>query len=84
MGEVAVVLKIMPEDAETDMGRIEDEIRERIDVEDLQEEEVAFGLKALKVSTIVGDEEGGTDPVENSLREIRGVQSVEVEDMNRL
>ncbi len=84
MGEVAIVLKVMPEGTETDLETVEEEIRGSIDVEDLQEEEVAFGLKALKVSTIVGDQEGGTDHVENAVREIDGVKSVEVEDMNRL
>ncbi|MDY6761970.1 MAG: elongation factor 1-beta [Candidatus Nanohaloarchaea archaeon] len=84
MGEVAVVLKVMPEDAETDLERIDDAIRDSIEVEDLQHEEVAFGLKALKVSTIVSDDEGGTDTVENSVSGIDGVRSVEVEDMQRL
>lgn len=84
MGEVAVVLKVMPEDTETDLETMEKEIRDAIDVEDMQEEEVAFGLKALKVSTIVGDQEGGTDAVENAVSGIEGVRSVEVEDMQRL
>ncbi|MDY6769269.1 MAG: elongation factor 1-beta [Candidatus Nanohaloarchaea archaeon] len=84
MGEVAVVLKVMPDGTDTDLDRIEGEVREALDVEDLQEEEVAFGLKALKVSTIVGDEEGGTDAVENAVSGIDGVRSVEVEDMQRL
>jgi len=84
MGDVAVVLKVMPDDAETDMDRIDTAIRDAIDVEDLEEEEVAFGLKALKVSTIVDDEKGGTDTVENALAAIDGVRSVEVEDMQRL
>ncbi|MDY6768890.1 MAG: elongation factor 1-beta [Candidatus Nanohaloarchaea archaeon] len=84
MGEVAVVLKVMPEDAETDLERIRTAVRDSIEVEDLQEEAVAFGLKALKVSTIVSDDEGGTDAVESTIGGIDGVRSVEVEDMQRL
>lgn len=84
MGDVAIVLKVMPEGTGTDLGRIEDDIRELIEVQDLETEEVAFGLEALKLSTIVGDEEGGTDDVETSLRELDGVRSVEVEDMRKL
>ncbi|MDY6770220.1 MAG: elongation factor 1-beta [Candidatus Nanohaloarchaea archaeon] len=84
MGEVAVVLKVMPEDTETDLDRLADGIRSEIDVEDLQHEEVAFGLTALQVSTIVDDDEGGTDAIESALRGLDGVRSVEVEDMQRL
>lgn len=84
MGEVAIVLKVMPDDTETDLDAVADAIRGAIDVEDLDEEEVAFGLTALKVSTIVDDAEGGTDAVENAVRDIDGVRSVEVEDMQRL
>lgn len=84
MGEVAIVLKIMPESTETDLDALEEDVRGAIDVEDLEQEEVAFGLTALKVSTIVADDAGGTDAVENAVRELDGVQSVEVEDMNRL
>ncbi|MFB6294767.1 MAG: elongation factor 1-beta, partial [Candidatus Nanohaloarchaea archaeon] len=75
MGEVAIVVKVMPEDTETDLDRIDAAIRGRIDVEDLEQEEVAFGLKALKVSTIVSDDEGGTDAVENAVSGIEGVRS---------
>lgn len=84
MGDVAVVLKVMPDDAETDMDRISDAVRDAVDVEDLEEEDVAFGLTALKVSTIVSDEKGGTDAVEDAVAGIDGVSSVEVEDMQRL
>ncbi len=84
MGEVAIVLKVMPDGTDTDLEQVEDAVRDAIDVEDLEQEEVAFGLKALKVSTIVGDEEGGTDAVENAVAGIAGVRSVEVEDMQRL
>lgn len=84
MGEVAVVLKVMPEGTETDLETVEDAVNDAVDVEDLEREEVAFGLEALKVSTIVSDDEGGTDAVENALNGIEGVRSVEVEDMRRL
>ncbi|MCJ7479160.1 MAG: elongation factor 1-beta [Candidatus Nanohaloarchaeota archaeon QJJ-7] len=84
MGEVAVVLKVMPEDTETELEGVKENIEDKVDVQDLQEEEVAFGLKALKVSTIVDDSEGGTDAVENAIAGIEGVRSVEVEDLRKL
>lgn len=84
MGKMAVVLKIMPEDAETDLDEIEEQVRERIKVDDVEREEVAFGLEALKVSTITTDEEGGTDHLENELDDMEQVQSIEVESFNKI
>lgn len=79
-----VIFKVMPEDSETDLERIKEQVRERVDVTDLQEEEVAFGLKAVKASTVVTDEEGGTDYVENQLDGMEDVQSVEIESINKV
>jgi len=84
MGDVAVVVRVMPDSPDRDLDALKDAVRDAVDVEDLGEDEVAFGLTALKVSTIVADDAGGTDAVENALRDIDGVQSVEIEDMNRL
>jgi translation elongation factor aEF-1 beta len=74
----------MPEDAETDLEQIKEDIKGLIDVEDIGEEEVAFGLKAVKVSTITTDEEGGTDAVEEKLEDLTGVQSIELEHFDKL
>lgn len=74
----------MPEDDETDLENIKEQLRDRIDVEDIGEEEVAFGLKAVKVSTITTDEEGGTDAVEEKLEGMEGVQSIELEHFDKM
>ena len=84
MGKISCVYKVMPEDAETDLEDIKDQIKEVLEVEDLGEEEVAFGLKAVKVSTITTDEEGGTDAVEEKLEEIDNVQSYELEHFDKM
>ncbi len=84
MGKIAVVLRIMPEDAETDLDEIEEGVRDRIDVDEVQRDEVAFGLQALMVSTMTTDEEGGTDYLENQLEDLEGVQSIEVEKFNKI
>lgn len=84
MGKMAVVLRIMPEDAETDLEQLEKEVRDRIEVDEVEKEEVAFGLKALMVSTMTTDEEGGTDHLENQLEDIEDIQSVEVEKFNKI
>lgn len=84
MGKISCVYKIMPEDDETDLETIKEQLRERLDVEDIGEEEVAFGLKAVKVSTITTDEEGGTDAVEEKLEGMEGVQSIELEHFDKM
>lgn len=84
MGDIGVLLKLMPEDTETDLERIKDEIKNRISYEEIKEEDVAFGLKAIKVLTVVEDKKGGTSELEEKLSDIEGVRELEVEDVNKL
>jgi len=84
MGKISCVYKVSPEDAETDLEAIKDQIRDLLDVQDMGEEEVAFGLKAIKVSCITTDEEGGTDTVEEKLEKLDNVQSYELEHFDKL
>lgn len=74
----------MPEGTDTDVDRIKETVEERVKVEDIRVEEVAFGLKAVKVLTLVDDEEGAADEVEDELSDIEGVRTVEVEEVNKL
>ncbi len=84
MGKVAVLLKIMPEDVEVDLKRVENEIREKIEVQDIGLENIAFGLKAIKVLVHLEDKEGVLDKTIDEIKEIKGVQSVEVDKMDLL
>lgn len=85
MGEIACVYKVMPEDAETDLEIIKDQLRDLLEeIQDLGEEEVAFGLKAIKVSAITTDEAGGTDAVEEKLEQLENIQSYELEHFDKL
>jgi|APHM01.1.fsa_nt_gi translation elongation factor aEF-1 beta len=84
MGKISCVYKVSPEDAETDLEAIKDQIRDLLDVQDMGEEEVAFGLKAIKVSCITTDEEGGTDTVEEQLEKLDNIQSYELEHFDKL
>jgi translation elongation factor EF-1beta len=38
----------------------------------------------LKVAAIVGDDEGGTEPLELAIASIKGVASAETIDLNRM
>ncbi len=86
MAEVMVTLKIMPKDVEVDMdalmGRISKVDGARLNTVD--KEPIAFGLVALIASYIVGDDEGGTETLENILRGIDEIGNVEVTGVDRL
>lgn len=84
MGKISCVYKVMPEDDETDLEDIKEQLEELLDVQDIGEENVAFGLKAVKVSCITTDEEGGTDAVEEKLEKLEQVQSYELEHFDKL
>lgn len=84
MGEVAVVVRLMPESADVDLKRIEAEVRARVRAHAVEQEPIAFGLKALRVVAVVPDAAGGTDPLERALASIPGVGNVQVMDVRRL
>ncbi len=85
MGDVAVVFKILPEDAETDMNVLESSVRDVIsgicEVNKMTIEEIAFGLKAIRLEAIMKDEEGQIGKVEDLIREIPGISQIDTEDV---
>ncbi|MDI6718676.1 MAG: elongation factor 1-beta [Methanomicrobiales archaeon] len=85
MGKVVAVLRVMPESVEADLEELKASMRKKVPgIQDIREEPIAFGLKALKLAVVVGDEEGGTDAVEQSLRSVSGVASAETIEVNRM
>ncbi len=84
MGEVAISLKITPEDPKKDLQEILGEIEKEFTVEDSETESIGFGLSALKVLIVRGEDEGGTDDIENFIENIDGVTSVRVENVSLL
>lgn len=86
MAEVLVTVKIMPEGADVDMDALSDSIG-KINggrLNSVQKEPIAFGLVALIASYVLEDKEGGTDNLENALKEIGDVGNVEVTEVSRL
>lgn len=78
---VLLTLQIMPESVEIDLKKIEAAVKKlKIvgEIKDIKEEPIAFGLKAIKVLTMVPDEGGLTDKIEQEAAKIKGVQSAEV------
>lgn len=84
MGEVAVTLQVMPKGKEVDLEELREEVSSRIDPRSIEEKPVAFGLKSLKALKVIPEDAGGTDDLEESLREIDGVKAVRVVDQRKL
>lgn len=88
MGEVVATIKLMPESPDVDLAQIKSDVEKSIpeeaELHKIEEEPIAFGLVALNVMVVVGDAEGGTEIVEETLSRIEGINSVEVVDVRRL
>lgn len=88
MGEVAVQLKIMPNGPEVDLKGLNDRITSQVAqhgrMYSCEVQPIAFGLKALILTVIVEDKEGGTEALEASISEIEEVESVQVIAVTRM
>jgi elongation factor 1-beta len=79
MGSVALILRVMPVSPEVDLTMLTDQIREKVPgLMDVREEPIGFGLKALKIAVIVGDDAGESDTVESEINAIDGVERAEI------
>ncbi len=88
MADVIITFKIMPESPETDLSKIEKEAGKMIEefggeVGKVEQEPIAFGLKALKLIFVMDESLGSTEDLENKISEIDQVQSVDVTDVRR-
>jgi len=89
MAKVVVTLNIMPKSPESDISLIQTKAEEEIkkfagETEMKAEiEPIAFGLKALKLLFVMDEDKGSTEPLENSIKNIESVNSVETVDVRR-
>ena len=89
MAQVIVTLKIMPESPEVDLDKIETEAKAKIidfsqskEIK-VEQEPIAFGLKALKIIFVMDENKGSTETLEQNIKSIPGVNSVEAVDVRR-
>ena len=89
MARVVVTLKIMPESPESDLDSIENEAKSKIlefsqntEMRSIQEP-IAFGIKALKITFVMEESKGSTESLEENLKTIEGVNSVDTIDVRR-
>ncbi len=86
MGKVAVSFKVMPSDENRDLTVIETGLKSDLSksfaLGSSKIEELAFGIKVLKLIVIMSDEGGLVDSVEQRIRSFRDVGEVEVEEVS--
>jgi len=86
MGDAAVKMKVMPESTDVDLDKLAENIKKAVPsfarLHAIEQKPIAFGLKALIVVTIM-DDKGGRSPeeIEEAVRNVPGVESVEVEEV---
>jgi elongation factor 1-beta len=88
MAMVIIGLRIMPESPDVNLEDLKSEIFKQItdlggNPKNSELQEVAFGLKALNVTFAIDENKGGTDPVEEAILAVEGVQNVEVTSVSR-
>lgn len=85
MGDVAVLMKILPADVELDIEALKEQVIGKVkplcEVNKVEINEVGFGLKAIKIQVIVPDEEGKIDQVEETISSVEGVGQVDTEEV---
>ncbi|MDD1710249.1 MAG: elongation factor 1-beta [Methanoregulaceae archaeon] len=79
MGNVALILRVMPESPDIDLNNLTEQIKKKVPgLQDVREEPIGFGLKALKIAVVVGDGAGESDTVEADINAIKGVERAEI------
>lgn len=85
MADVVVVLKILPSDSDQDIEKLKDSVESSVSnvgkVNKIGLEEIAFGLKAIRLEVIIPDEEGKIGAVEDTLQALDGVGQVDTEEV---
>ncbi|HLC77414.1 MAG TPA: elongation factor 1-beta [archaeon] len=80
MGQVAMTLRIMPESTDVDLNDLKRRINDAADVKQIVENPVAFGLVMLEVLLVFDDKVGAGD-IEEKIRALEGIGSVEAGDV---
>ena len=90
MAEVYLIYRVTPSDPSIDYEKLKNAIKNALEpkykVDRIDEEEIGFGIKALKVHIRMPEksEEHSSDEIENRLNSIEGVGGVELEYFTRI
>jgi len=88
MGIALIKIKLMPSSPDVNLEEIKEKAKKIVENNkgarvSFEEQPIAFGLKAVIVGFEQNEDNGELEPMENALREIEDVNSVEVVDMRR-
>jgi len=89
MGNAVVTMKIMPDNPEVDLVKLEEEAKEIISDSvgegemKVSQEPVAFGLMSLDIVFVMDETSGSPDPIAEKVSELDGVNSAEISDVRR-
>ncbi|MDE1846184.1 MAG: elongation factor 1-beta [Candidatus Micrarchaeota archaeon] len=75
MAKVAVLFKVYTDEGQQE--EVSKRIKEQLKPNGIAMEEIAFGIKIIKVQFVYEDEQGSTK-LEDGLRKVAGVNEVEV------
>lgn len=79
MGDVACIIRVMPESPEVDLEALKVTLKEKApEIHEIQEQPIGFGLKALMIVAVVGDTGGQTDRLEELFSSVPGVERAEI------
>ncbi len=82
MGNVAVILRVMPESTDINLEELKVAIRKAVPgVKEIREEPIGFGLKALKLVAVVTDQAGESDAIEQTISSVKGVERAEIVEL---
>ena len=87
MAKMLAVMDVMPEGVEVNLEELKESIKKAVEsfeaeLGEVKVEEMAFGLKKLKV-VIITNEEENLDNLSAKVKEVDGIKSAEVVDVRR-
>ncbi len=90
MAEVCLIYRVTPNDPNVNYEELKQRIKSALEpkykVDKIEEEEIGFGIKALRIYIRMPEasEEHSSDEIENILNSVEGVGGVELEYFTRL
>lgn len=89
MAKVAVLMRILPEEADIKpeklLERIKEKLPEKYSIAQYQSEPIAFGLEALRIIILMPEDvEGGTSELEEIISSIDGISQVDILNVGRI
>lgn len=88
MANVVITMKILPDSPERNLDELGKIIEKALikfgKIYKKSVQPIAFGINAMIFSVIMEEKAGGTDPIENEVRKIKGLGDVEVTDVTRI